>query len=224
MQKDEVLARIKEIGIIPAIRVASLEDAVFAAESIAHEIPVAELTMTVPGAIEVIALLAKKLPEMIVGAGTVMDLETAQRALDAGARFLTCTGLDLNLVEFALSRNIAVFPGALTPTEVMNAWRSGADLVKIFPCAPIGGPNYIRVLKAPFPDVPMIASGGVNQQTAAEFILAGSAVLGVGAELIPQEAVHRRQPDWIQELGKRFTDIVKHARQQLAARHADHKA
>ena len=90
--------------------------------------------------------------------------------------------------------------------------------------APIGGPNYIRVLKAPFPDLPMIASGGVNQQTAAEFILAGSAVLGVGAELIPQEAVHRRQPDWIQELGKRFTDIVKHARQQLAARHADHKA
>lgn len=219
MKKQDVCGRIEEIGIIPAVRVSSADDARFAAETVNHGgIPVAEITVTVPEAMEVIADLRHRFPEMIVGAGTVLDTETAQRSLDAGATFLTSPGLVLEVVEFAAKKEIVVFPGALTPTEVIAAWKAGADFVKIFPCAQVGGDSYIRALKAPFPQVGLIASGGVNQQTAFNFVLAGAVALGIGGELIPREAVQLRQEDRILELARRFTRMVKDARSRKLAR------
>lgn len=218
MKKDEICARIEEIGIIPGVRTSSAADARFAAEAVNRAgIPIAEITMTVPEAIEVIAGLTKSIPEMIVGAGTVLDIETAKRCLDAGAKFLTSTGLVLEVVEFAVKNQVAVLPGALTPTEVIMAWKAGADMVKIFPCGHLGGENYIRALKAPLPEVPLIASGGVNQQTALNFILAGAAALGIGGELIPRESVQKRQEDRIHELARRFRKLVKEARSRKSA-------
>jgi 2-dehydro-3-deoxyphosphogluconate aldolase/(4S)-4-hydroxy-2-oxoglutarate aldolase len=218
VKKQEVRARIGEIGIIPAVRVTSADDARFAAEAVNRGgIPIAEITMTVPGAVEVIARLTRSIPEMIVGAGTVLDVETARRCLDAGAKFLTSPGLILEVVEFAIKNDVVVFPGALTPTEVITAWKAGADFVKIFPCASVGGDIYIRALKAPLLQVPLIASGGVNQQTVLKFILAGAVALGIGGALIPREAVQQRHEDLILELARRFTRMVKDARGRKSA-------
>jgi len=168
--------------------------------------------MTVPGAVKVIAQLARQNSALLVGAGTVFDVETAQQCLDAGAAFLTTTGLDLEIVNFAAKHGVVIFPGALTPGEVMAAWKAGADFVKIFPCAPVGGPRYIRALKAPFPKIPLIASGGVNQETAAAFIRAGAVALGIGRDLIHPDAIKRREAGWIRELSRRYLSLVKEAR------------
>src|SRR5260370_27146294 len=208
----------EEIGIIPGVRASSGADARFAAETGSRGgIHVAEITVTVPEAMKVITGLTSSFPEMIVGAGTVLDIETAQRCLDAGAKFLTSPGLVLEVVEFAAKNEVAVFPGALTPTEVITASKAGADLVKGFPCAQGGGDSYIRALRAPFPPVPLIASRGVNTQTPLNFVLAGAAALGIGGELIPKEAVQRRQAERILELARRFTKLVKDARSRMAA-------
>ena len=213
MTRAEVRAGIEQVGIVPAIRVSSSADALFAAEAVYHSgIPIAEITVTTPGAIEVISRLAKDLPQMIVGAGTVLDADTARRCLDAGAKFLTSTGLVLEVVEFALKNDVVVFPGALTPTEVIAVWRTGADFVKVFPCSANGGHSYIRALKVPFPQIPMIASGGVNQMNAGDFIVAGAVALGIGTELIPRDAVESRNGGWISELARRFLKIIKEAR------------
>ena len=213
MTRAEVRARIEEIGILPAIRVSAPQRARFAVEAINRAgIPLAEITMTVPKALELISEMTKSLPDMVIGAGTVLDVETARRCLDAGARFLTSPGFVPEVVEFALKNDVVVFPGALTPTEVITAWKAGADFVKIFPCAQVGGYQYIRTLKVPLPQIPLIASGGVNQQTAYDFILAGATALGIGGQLIPQEALYRRKETQIQELARRFLNMVKDAR------------
>lgn len=205
-----------ETGIIPAIRVSSTEDAHFAAEAVTQGgIPIVEITLTIPGAVELISFLARKSEGLIVGAGTVLDLDTARRCRDAGARFLTSPGLDLEIVEFAKKQNLAILPGALTPTEVIAAWKAGADFVKVFPCSQVGGERYIKVLKTPLPQVLLIAAGGVNQQTAGAFILAGATALGVGGELIPGEAIERRQARRIHELAGRFLGFVREARGRL---------
>jgi 2-dehydro-3-deoxyphosphogluconate aldolase/(4S)-4-hydroxy-2-oxoglutarate aldolase len=215
MKKAEVRARIQEIGIIPGIRVATAAHARFAAEAVNRSgIPIAEITMTVPRALDVIAHLAKSLPEMVVGAGTVLDIETARRCLDAGAMFLTSTGLVPEVVEFALKNDIAVFPGAMTPTDLIAGWKMGADFVKIYPCGSLGGPSYIRALKLPFPQVPLIATGGVNQGTAGDFILNGATALGIGAELINPEGLPLMKEEQIRELARRYLGIVKTARAQ----------
>ena len=216
MNREEVRARIAEVGIVSAIRASSPEDALFAAQAVASGgIPIVELTMTVPGAIEVIAHMVRKGPELIVGAGTVWDVETARRCLDAGAKFLTTTGLDLKTVEFADQQKVVIFPGALTPTEVMMAWKAGVDFVKVFPCSQMGGAPYIKALKTPFPQVPMIASGGVNQLNVAEFFLAGATAVGVGAHLVPRKAVELRQPHRIHELAIRLVNTVEEVRRQI---------
>ncbi len=217
MKKEEVRARIEEIGIVPAVRFRSAEDARFATQAVSHGgIPIVEITMTVPGAIELIADLSRNSPEVIVGAGTLFDTETASRCMDAGAKFLTSPGLDLQLVEFAAKKDIVVLAGALTPTEVTMAWKAGADFVKIFPCSQVGGDKYIKALKGPFRQVPLIAAGGVNQVTAASFILAGAAAIGVGGELVPEEAIRLRQEERIHELARRFVGFVNKARTQMA--------
>jgi 2-dehydro-3-deoxyphosphogluconate aldolase/(4S)-4-hydroxy-2-oxoglutarate aldolase len=215
MKKAEVRARIQKIGIVPGIRVATAEHARFAAEAVNRSgIPIAEITMTVPGALDVIAHLTHTLPEMVVGAGTVLDTETARRCLEAGAVFLTSTGLVPEVVEFALKNDVAVFPGAMTPTDLIAGWKMGADFVKIYPCGPLGGPSYIRALKLPFPQVPLIATGGVNQRTAGDFILNGATALGIGAELINPEGLPLMKEEQIGELARRYLRIVKTARAQ----------
>ncbi len=218
MEKEKVCAKIREVGIVPAVRTSSAEDACFAAEVVAKSgIPIVEITMTVPGAIDVISHLAKNLPDVIVGAGTLLDLETARLCVDAGVHFLTSPGLDLGIVEFAAKEKMCVMAGALTPTEVITAWKAGSDFVKVFPCAQVGGDSYIRALRGPLPQVPLIAAGGVNQQTAGNFILAGAVAIGIGRELIPKEALQQRQEGRIRELARRFLNFVQTARSQRAA-------
>jgi 2-dehydro-3-deoxyphosphogluconate aldolase / (4S)-4-hydroxy-2-oxoglutarate aldolase len=219
MKKEEVRARIEAIGIIPAVRVYSAEDARFAAEAVSQAgIPIVEITMTVPGALHVISDLIRHAPEMIVGAGSVLDANTAHECLQAGAEFITTDSLDLKVVEYTVNEGVVVFPGALTPTEVLLAWKAGADMVKVVPCAQVGGDSYIKALKAPFPQIPLIAAGGVNQQTATNFILAGAVALGVGVALIPRESIKLRQADRIRELARRFVGFVEAGRNDIAAR------
>lgn len=145
----------------------------------------------------------------------MLDTETARLCLDAGASFLTAPSFHLTIIEFAAKENVAVLPGTLTPTEVVTAWSAGADLIKIFPCGPVGGEKYIKGLHASLPQIPLIAAGGVNQQTAAGFILSGATALGIGTELVPTEAIERRQSKRIRELARRFAKLVRDAREQI---------
>lgn len=217
MKKSEVCELIREIGIIPAIRVSSAEDAHFACDVVASGgIPIVEITMTVPEAVELIAHLVRHHEKMLVGAGTVLNTEMASKCLDSGAHFLTSPGLNLKIVEFATKREIAVLPGALTPTEVMEAWDAGSDFIKVFPCVDVGGARYIKALKTSLPQIPLIAAGGVTQQTAANFILAGATAIGVGTELIPADAIANRETERIRELAHRFLGFVKDARRRSA--------
>jgi 2-dehydro-3-deoxyphosphogluconate aldolase / (4S)-4-hydroxy-2-oxoglutarate aldolase len=213
MTREEVAAKIEEIGIFPGVRVNSGDHALFCTENLwGAGIPVAEITMTVPGGIDVIRTVAQGFPEMVVGAGTVLDVETAKRCLDAGARFITSTGMIHDVIEETLKASVVCIPGALTPSEVIACWKAGADFVKIFPAAAVGGDLYVRSLKLPLPEVKIIAAGGVTQQNAVHFIRAGASALGVGMELLPREAIMRRQSHRIHELSRRFLNIVKEAR------------
>ena len=216
MKKDEVCKRIREIAIVPAVRVLSGDDAHFAAEAVMRAgIPIVEITLTVPGAAELMAHLVRSDPSVIVGAGTVIDIDTARQSVDAGAKFLTSPTFDPAIIEFGARQDVAVLPGAMTPTEALTAWKAGADFVKVFPCAQIGGEKYIKALSASLPQIPLIAAGGINQQTAGSYILSGAAAIGLGKELIPTEAIERRQSDRIRELAQRFTRLVKDAREQI---------
>lgn len=214
MTKPEVRARIEELAIIPAVRVANSEDALFAAEAVSRGgLPIVELTMSVPNATDVISQLIKKHPRMLVGAGTVLDLESARACLAAGAKFISSPGLDLEILEFTLKAGVIAMPGALTPSEIMAAVKAGADFVKIFPCSQMGGVDYIHALKRPFPSVAFVAAGGVNQQTAGKYLEAGAIAVGIGTELIPPRAITIREADWIQELARRYVHTVKYLRQ-----------
>lgn len=216
MKKNEVCALIHEIGIIPAVRVSTSEEAHFAAEAVTSGgIPIVEITLTVSGAVELISHLVRYHPDVVVGAGTVLDTDTAAKCVDAGASFLTSPGLNVKLVEFAQKSGVTVLPGALTPTEVITASEAGADFVKVFPCVDVGGERYIKALKTSLPQIPLIAAGGVNQQTAMHYILAGASAIGVGSELIPPEALERRQAKRIRELALRFSGFVKEARSRI---------
>jgi len=213
MKRDDVRATIEKIGILPSVRVSSRDLASFAAETVyASGIPIVEITMTTPGALEVINNLANRYADLAVGAGTVLDEETARLCIEAGARFLTSPGFVPEVVALAKSKNVVVLPGALTPTEVIAAWKAGSDFVKIFPAANVGGVQYVRALKVPLPQIPLIATGGVNQLTASDFILAGATAIGVGGELLPKEALHFRQEDRIRELAGRFLAMVRDTR------------
>jgi len=218
VNKQELRARVDAIGLVPVIRTSSAEDARFAVEEVAHGgVPVIEVTMTVPGAIEVIREIVKHVPEVILGAGTVVDVETAKKCIDAGAQFISNPALDLPTVEYVAGiADVIMLSGALTPTEVLAAWKAGSDFVKIFPVSLMGGDNYIRMLRRPFPDIPIIAAGGVTQQNAAHFLLAGATALSVGKELIPREAMLLHKPERIRELTRRFASIVKSTRARLA--------
>jgi 2-dehydro-3-deoxyphosphogluconate aldolase/(4S)-4-hydroxy-2-oxoglutarate aldolase len=218
MTKQEVRAWIEETGVIAAVRERSPQNALFAAEAVVMGgIPVVEIALTVPQASMVISHLAKSVPGIVVGAGSVTTPESAAGALHAGAQFLTSDGFHPAVVEFAAARGVVVIPGALTPTEVISAWETKSDFVKVVPCAQLGGAPYIASLHAMFPHIPLIASGGVDQQTASKMIEAGAIGLGVGRELIPRDAVRQHQSARIGELARRFLDFVKSGKAHLAA-------
>jgi 2-dehydro-3-deoxyphosphogluconate aldolase/(4S)-4-hydroxy-2-oxoglutarate aldolase len=217
MDKQQVRERIMEIGIVPVVRASSPREACMAADAVCEGgIPIVEITMTVPGAVEVIRELAKKCASgVLIGAGTVLNAEAARRCLDAGAEFLVSPGLNLPTVEFALREGKLIMAGALTPSEVMAAWEAGADFVKIFPCGQVGGAKYIKALKGPFPQIPLVPTGGVNLTNAAEFIAAGVAALGVGGECVQAEALKANKPEIIVENARKFLAIVQQTRAQM---------
>jgi len=224
--RGDIRRRIEEIGIIPSIRTHTVDEAKFAAETLTRAgIPIVEVTMTVPDAVSAIKHLTSEMPDVIVGAGTIFDAEMAKLCVQAGAQFLTSPGLDMEIVDLALEQGVLAIPGALTPTEVTLGVKGGADFIKIFPVGHLGGASYIHALRGQFADVLFIAAGGVNQQSAGEFVTAGAAVIGVGPELVPKKAIEHRDDHWITELARRFLHSVHDARKQRAHRHdaVDHR-
>jgi 2-dehydro-3-deoxyphosphogluconate aldolase/(4S)-4-hydroxy-2-oxoglutarate aldolase len=217
MNKDEVAKRIRAVGIVPVVRATSAKLAQMAADAVcAGGIPIVEVTMTVPGAIELIAQLAKSIgDEVLIGAGTVLDAQTAAKCLDAGAQFVISPGFDPGTVDFVSKRGVLMMAGALTPTEVIDAWRAGSDFVKIFPCGSMGGAKYIKALKAPLPQIPMVPTGGVNLETAADLIRAGAEALGIGGELVSAAALAAGDTKPITEAARKYVAIVQETRNEL---------
>ncbi len=214
MNRNDVIGRIKDIGVVPVVRANSPEEALEAVEAIkAGGVPILEITMTVPGAIKVIEKIADKFgDEVVLGAGTVLDPETARACILAGATFIVSPALNLQTIELCRRYSIPICPGALTPTEVVTAWQAGADFVKVFPCSAMGGASYIKGLKAPLPQVELIPTGGVNLNTAIDFIKAGSSALGIGADLVDLKALRAGNSALITERAKQFVQLVKDAR------------
>jgi len=213
MRKQEVRSIIEKVGIVPVIRASSAEEALFAADCVAKGgVPIVEITMTVPGAVEVIRELVKAMPQVLVGAGTVLNEGSARQCADAGAQFLVTPGFNAPTVAAASELNLLIMVGALTPSEIMAASDSGADFIKIFPCGSMGGPKYIQALRGPFPKVPFVPTGGENLETAADYIRAGAAALGVGGEMISRDALKASNGDVISKLAALFVDLVRDAR------------
>jgi 2-dehydro-3-deoxyphosphogluconate aldolase / (4S)-4-hydroxy-2-oxoglutarate aldolase len=217
--REETRRRIEEIGIVPVVRAPSAALAVRATDAVlAGGISVFEITMTVPGAVEVIRLLSERLRgRALVGAGTVLTPEDALACIDAGAAFIVGPGLNLATIAAAHSRDVPVMPGALTPTEVIAAWQAGADMVKIFPCGAVGGAKYLRALRGPLPQIRMLPTGGVNAATAGDYIAAGAAALGVGSELVDTVALQAGQDQVLTERARELIAVLKSARAKLAA-------
>ena len=215
MSKAETLHRMIEVGIVPVVRAASSAEALQAVEAIkAGGVPVIEITMTVPGAVRVIEeVVARYGAEVLVGAGTVLDAETARACMLAGAEFIVSPALNLETIAICRRYGKLVMPGALTPTEVLAAWQAGADFVKVFPCDSLGGAKYLKSLKAPLPQIQMVPTGGVSLQTAADFIKAGASALGVGSDLVNDQTLREGLESLITERARRFVEIIKAARQ-----------
>jgi 2-dehydro-3-deoxyphosphogluconate aldolase/(4S)-4-hydroxy-2-oxoglutarate aldolase len=211
MKKVEVLKRIKEVGLLPVLRAASAEEALALAWAIeAGGISAIEVTMTVPGAIEVIEILVREAGDRIlIGAGTVLDPETARACMLAGANFIVSPSLNPKTIEICHRYSVAIIPGALTPTEIVTAWEAGADVVKVFPCSAMGGAKYLKALKAPFPQIELIPTGGVSLSTAAEFLAAGAFALGVGADLVNAHAIAAGTPETITHNARQYVEIVR---------------
>jgi 2-dehydro-3-deoxyphosphogluconate aldolase / (4S)-4-hydroxy-2-oxoglutarate aldolase len=216
--KEKALGKIREVGLVPIVRAPSAEDAMLAAEAIvAAEIGILEITMTIPHAIEVMEKVANKFGDkLLLGAGTILDTETGRAALLAGAEFLVTPALIPPVIELARRYSKPIMAGALTPTEVLAAWQAGADIVKIFPCGPLGGAKYIKALKGPFPQIEMIPTGGVNLETAPDFIKAGTVAVAVGSELINLKALREGKFDGIIANARLYVDAVRAARASMA--------
>jgi 2-dehydro-3-deoxyphosphogluconate aldolase/(4S)-4-hydroxy-2-oxoglutarate aldolase len=214
MSKAQVVQTIRDVGIIPVVRAQSADEAMVAIDAIREGgISLLEITMTVPGALDVIEKVSARYgAEALVGAGTVLDGETARACILAGAQFVVSPSLDLETIAVCRRYGIAVMPGALTPTEVVQAWSAGADFVKVFPAGALGGASYIKSLKAPLPQIELVPTGGVSLKTAADFIKAGASALGVGADLVDVKAIREGQQHVITERAREFVRIVREAR------------
>lgn len=218
MTREQVRARVLEVGIVPVVRATSAKQAISAAVAVAAGgITIVEVTMTVPGALDAISQLIKTLgSEVIVGAGTVLDAQAARQCFDAGAEFLVSPGLDLGTIKAANDAGKLIMAGALTPTEVITAWKAGADFVKVFPASAVGGPGYLKALRGPLPQVPLVPTGGVNLKTAADFLRAGASALGVGGELVLAAALNSGETAQITALARQYLEIVQQVRKAEA--------
>ena len=213
MRKEQIVEKLREIGLVPVLRAESEEQALGIAAAIADGgVTVLEITMTVPGAIRVMSRLTKDRPDILIGAGTVLDAETARMCMLEGAQFVVSPAQNLQTIEMCHRYSIPVLPGALTPTEVVTAWQAGADVIKVFPASALGGAKYLKSLKAPLPQVEMIPTGGVSLATAKEFLEAGSFALGVGADLVDTKAMAEGKPEKITESAKKYLEIVREFR------------
>jgi 2-dehydro-3-deoxyphosphogluconate aldolase/(4S)-4-hydroxy-2-oxoglutarate aldolase len=214
MTKPEVLRKIAELGLVPVVRAQSADEAMKVVDAIREGgVSVLEITMTVPGALGVMEQVARRFgKDVLLGAGTVLDPETARACMLAGARFIVCPTLSLATIEMCRRYSVPVMPGALTPTEVLAAWTAGADVVKVFPCGALGGASYIKSLKAPLPQIEMIPTGGVSVKTAADFIKAGSMALGVGADLADTQAIRDGNARAVTEKAREYVRLVQEAR------------
>jgi len=210
MLKADVLNTLRKIGLVPVLRAESEEQALALASAIAAGgVTVMEVTMTVPGAIRVMARLAKERPDLLLGAGTVLDAETARICILEGAAFVVSPALKIATIEMCHRYGVPVLPGALTPTEIVTAWEAGADVVKVFPASALGGARYLKSVKAPLPQVEMVPTGGVSLATAAEFLEAGAFALGVGADLVNPKAITEGHPETITENARKYLTIVQ---------------
>lgn len=211
MHKSDVMAKIREVGLVPVLRADSEEEALAIAYALeAGGVTVLEVTMTVPGAVDAIRRLANDAGDRIlVGAGTVLDPETARACMLAGAQFIVSPALNVKTIEICRRYNIAVFPGGLTPTEIVTAWEAGADAVKVFPCSAVGGAKYLKAIKAPLPQIELIPTGGVSLATGAEFLEAGAMALGVGGDLVDNKAVRAGKPEIVTENARKYLEIVR---------------
>jgi 2-dehydro-3-deoxyphosphogluconate aldolase/(4S)-4-hydroxy-2-oxoglutarate aldolase len=214
MTKQDVIRKIAEVGLVPVVRAQSADEAMRVVEAIREGgVPVLEITMTVPGAIGVMEQVGRRFgADVVLGAGTVLDAETARACILAGARFVVSPALDRGTIELCRRYSVAVMPGALTPTEVLAAWTAGADVVKVFPCGAVGGASYIKSLKAPLPQVELVPTGGVSVKTAADFIRAGSMALGVGADLVDTAAIREGNARLVTEKAREYVRLVQEAR------------
>ena len=221
MTIDDVIRRIGEIGIVPVVRAAAVDEATRAVEAIcAGGIPIVEITMTVPDAITVIRQVARQYgKDVLLGAGTVTTAHQAEQCIAAGAEFIVSPGLSFPVLAAAQACGKLAIPGALTPTEVMNAQQNGAKLIKIFPCGNVGGPKYLKSLRGPFPDASLIPTGGVNVSNATEFIAAGAFALGVGAELVNAAALREGNLAKIEQAARELVGAVLTARESILERH-----
>jgi 2-dehydro-3-deoxyphosphogluconate aldolase/(4S)-4-hydroxy-2-oxoglutarate aldolase len=217
MNKEDVLRRIREVGVVPVVRASSAEEALRVIEAIkAGGIPILEITMTVPRALSVIEeVVAAYGDDAVVGAGTVLDALTARACILAGAQFVVSPALDLETIACCKRYGVPVMPGALTPTEIVQAWTAGADFVKVFPAGAMGGASYLKALKAPLPQIELIPTGGVSLKTAADFIKAGASALGVGADLVDLKALREGQESIITERARQYVEIVREARENV---------
>ncbi len=210
LSKSEVLLHMRKTGLVPVLRAESEETALHLVEAMAAGgIDVVEVTMTVPGAIPLLRRLGQEFPAMLLGAGTVLDPETARLCILEGAQFIVSPALNIKTIELCQRYSVAVLPGALTPTEVVNAWQAGADVVKLFPANAMGGATYLRSLKAPLPQVEFVPTGGVSLSTAHEFLHAGALALGVGADLVDVAAVRSGHPARVTEKARQYLEIVR---------------
>lgn len=214
MNSTEVVRRIKELGIVPIVRTKDADSAIRAVEAICEGgIPCAEITMTVDGAIHALERVADKLGDRIIlGAGTVLDPETARACMLAGADFFVTPSLNIKTIEMAKRYSKAAFPGALTPTEIVTAWQAGADAIKVFPCSALGGAKYIKALKGPFPHIEFVPTGGVNLETVGDFLAAGCCAVGVGSDLIDNKTINQGKYEVFVERARQFRQKIAEAR------------
>ena len=217
--KKRALEKIREVGLIPIVRAPTAEIALAAAEAIvASGVGVAEITMTVPNALRVLGEVARRFgSRALIGAGTVLDRKTCARAIAAGAEFIVTPSLELPVIRTARKAKRVCIPGALTPTEILAAWRAGADLVKVFPCGPVGGAAYIKAIRGPLPGIPLVPTGGVNLETTPAFMRAGAAAVAAGGELVDVKALAAGRVDVVTENARRFLEAVRTARKASTA-------
>src|SRR5919197_1953505 len=217
MTSQEILAFITEAGVIPVIRTTSAETAIRAVDALYNGgVRAAEITMTVPGAVRALEKVADQFgARIMLGAGTVLDPETARICMLAGAQFFVTPALRVATIEVAKRYSKVICPGALTPTEVLTAWEAGADVVKVFPCGNVGGPKYIKALRGPFPQIEMIPTGGVNLETAADFLKAGACAVAVGGELIDAATIQEVRFEIFEDRARQYLDVIAKARSEI---------